>query len=61
MGTGENYKIKWFNGAVATKIIHIISTEDDDVLGEKDRSMIRFVMLGNCGINLLNSLKACMI
>ena len=26
-----NYKIKWFDGAVAPKIVDIISTEEDDV------------------------------
>ena len=27
-----NYRIKWFDGAVALKIVDIISTEDDDVV-----------------------------
>ena len=29
-----HYKIKWFDGAVAPKIVDIISTEDDDVVEE---------------------------
>ena len=31
-----NYKIKWFDGVVAPKIVDIISTEDDGVVEEKN-------------------------
>ena len=33
----ENYKIKWFNGPVAPKIVDIISTEDDNVVEKQVR------------------------
>ena len=32
-----NYKIKWFDGAVAPKIVDIISTEEDDVVEEPEQ------------------------
>ena len=33
----ENYKIKWFDGAVALKIVDIISTENDGVVEEPEQ------------------------
>ena len=38
LGNG-NYKIKWFDGAVAPKIVDIISTEDDDVIEEPEQCL----------------------
>ena len=33
----RNYKMKWFDGAVARKIVDIISTEDDDVVEKPEQ------------------------
>ena len=32
-----NYKFKWLNGAVAPKVVDIISTEDDDIIEEPEQ------------------------